>query len=80
MPKSWPPKKRLWTFKILSNEDVYDNKPNGEPFYPVTVAEAVLVSEGETLAAVLKRLEQRIAELEKSEAAPQAQTNVLPEQ
>lgn len=22
------------------------NKPNGEPFYPVTVAEAVLVSEG----------------------------------
>ena len=24
------------------------NKPNGEPFYPVTVAEAVLVSEGET--------------------------------
>lgn len=46
------------------------NKPNGEPFYPVTVAEAVLVSEGETLAAVLKRLEQRIAELEKSEAAP----------
>lgn len=26
------------------------NKPNGEPFYPVTVAEAVLVSEGETLA------------------------------
>ena len=66
------------------------NKPNGEPFYPVTVAEAVLVSEGETLAAVLKRLmlllrkqarpEQRIAELEKSEAAPQAQTNVLPEQ
>ena len=36
------------------------NKPNGEPFYPVTVAEAVLVSEGETLAAVLKRLEQRI--------------------
>ena len=27
------------------------NKPNGEPFYPVTVAEAVLVSEGETLAA-----------------------------
>jgi hypothetical protein len=40
----------------------------------------VLVSEGETLAAVLKRLEQRIAELEKSEAAPQAQTNVLPEQ
>lgn len=50
------------------------NKPNGEPFYPVTVAEAVLVSEGETLAAVLQRLEQRIAELEKSEAAPQAQT------
>ena len=50
------------------------NKPNGEPFYPVTVAE------GETLAAVLQRLEQRIAELEKSEAAPQAQTNVLPEQ
>ena len=46
------------------------NKPNGEPFYPVTVAEAVLVSEGETLAAVLQRLEQRIAELEKSEAAP----------
>lgn len=35
------------------------NKPNGEPFYPVTVAEAVLVSEGETLAAVLQRLEQR---------------------
>lgn len=80
MPKSWPPKKRLWTFKILSNEDVYDQQAQREPFYPVTVAEAVLVSEGETLAAVLKRLEQRIAELEKSEAAPQAQTNVLPEQ
>lgn len=52
------------------------NKPNGESFYPVTVADAVFVSEGETLAAVLQRLEQRIAELEKSEAAPQAQTNV----
>lgn len=77
MPKSWPPKKRLWTFKTLSNED---NKPNGEPFYPVTVAEAVLVSEGETLAAVLQRLEQRIAELEKSEAAPEAQADVLTEQ
>lgn len=80
MPKSWPPKKRLWTFKILSNEDVYDQQPNGEPFYPVTVAEAVLVSEGETLAAVLQRLEQRIAELEKSEAAPEAQADVLTEQ
>lgn len=56
------------------------NKPNGEAFYPVTVAEAVFVSEGETLAAVLQRLEQRIAELEKSEAAPQAQADVLPEQ
>ena len=55
------------------------NKPNGEPFYPVTVAEAVLVSEGETLA-VLQRLEQRIAELEKSEAAPEAQADVLTEQ
>ena len=56
------------------------NKPNGEPFYPVTVAEAVFVSENETLAAVLQRLEQRIAELEKPEEAPQAQANVLPEQ
>ena len=56
------------------------NKPNGEPFYPVTVAEAVLVSEGETLAAVLQRLEQRIAELEKSEAAPEARADVLTEQ
>lgn len=53
------------------------NKPNGEPFYPVTVAEAVLVSEGETLAAVLQRLEQRIAELEKSEAAPEAQATEI---
>ena len=42
--------------------------------------EAVLVSEGETLAAVLQRLEQRIAELEKSEAAPEAQADVLTEQ
>ena len=56
------------------------NKPNREPFYPVTVAEAVFVSENETLAAVLQRLEQRIAELEKPEEAPQAQANVLPEQ
>ena len=56
------------------------SEPNVGRFYPVTVAEAVLVSEGETLAAVLQRLEQRIAELEKSEAAPQAQTNVLTEQ
>lgn len=52
------------------------NKPNGEPFYPVTVAEAVFVSENETLAAVLQQLEQRIAELEKPEAAPQAQADV----
>lgn len=52
------------------------NKPNGEPFYPVTVAEAVFVSENETLAAVLQRLEQRIAELEKPEEAPQAQADV----
>ena len=56
------------------------NKPNGEPFYRVTVDEAVLVAEGETLAAVLQRLEQRIAELEKSEAAPEAQADVLTEQ
>lgn len=75
MPKSWPPKKRLWTFKTLSNEDVYDQQAQRR-----AVAEAVLVSEGETLAAVLQRLEQRIAELEKSEAAPEAQADVLTEQ
>ena len=80
MPKSWPPKKRLWTFKILSNEDVYDQQAQRRAVLSVTVAEAVLVSEGETLAAVLQRLEQRIAELEKSEAAPEAQADVLTEQ
>ena len=80
MPKSWPPKKRLWTFKILSNEDVYDQQAQRRAALSVTVAEAVLVSEGETLAAVLQRLEQRIAELEKSEAAPEAQADVLTEQ
>ena len=42
------------------------NKPNGEPFYPVTVAEAVLVSEGENFsrgAATARTEDRRIGEV-----------------
>ena len=54
------------------------NKPNGEPFYPVTVADAVFVSEGNTVAQVLQQLELRIAELEKSRVTYEAQADELP--